>query len=205
MARRSADTCFRIDVRPIVKRRGASGSYRLGSSSVDYRLELIARRLTLSWISCGHLFNYAIVLSDSRPHLGGTRWWAECPRCSRRCAVLHILGPGTLGCRACLELAYQSTRETVLDRARRRARAARSRVGASMDLMAPIGKPPRMHWRIFLHHVVKERAAIAEIFRCLERFAVPGRFVSPFATGVARESCAHGLVKLGLARVIDRV
>lgn len=174
MTRCSADTCFPIDVRRIAKKRWVSASYRHGSSSVDYRLELIALRLTLDWSSSGHVFNYAVDLTVTHPHLGGARWWAHCPRCSRRCAMLHILGAGTLGCRVCLGLAYRSTRETALDLARRRARAARSRVGASADVFAPITKPPRMRWRTFLRHVVKERAAIADMFRCMERFAAPG-------------------------------
>lgn len=135
--RTSVDTCFAIDVRPILKRRWASGSYRHGSSSVDYRLDFIARRLTLDWSSSGHVFNCAVELTATQPHLGGERWWAHCPRCERRCARLHIAGAGTLGCRVCLGLAYKSSRETDLDLARRRARAARARVGASMDLFEP--------------------------------------------------------------------
>ena len=167
----SADTCFRIDVRPIAQRRWAAGSYRDGSSSVDYRLDLRGERLTLHWSSSGQVFNCVVALTQTHPHLGGIRWWACCPRCSRRCAILHIFGAGTLGCRLCLGLAYESTRETAVDLARRRARAARSRVSGSTDLFAPLAKPPRMRWRTFLRHVQRERTAIAEMFRRLERFA----------------------------------
>ena len=171
MTRCSADTCFPIDVRPIVKRRWASGSYRAGLSSLDYRLDLRAQRLTLHWSSTGQVFSYAVALSQTHPHLGGVRWWAHCPRCERRCGLLHVAGPGLLGCRVCLRLVYESSRETDVDLARRRARAARSRVGASMDLFAPFAKPPRMRWRTFLRHAVKERAAVIEMLRCLECIA----------------------------------
>jgi hypothetical protein len=170
--RPSIDTCFAVDVRPLLKlMRTASGSYRHGASSLDYSLDVVARRLTLVWSSGGQTFAYEVDLTATHPHLGGARCWARCPRCARRCAVLHVLGAGTLGCRVCLGLQYESTRETALDLARRRARAARSRVGASMDLFAPFAKPPRMHWRTFLHHAEKERAAIAEMLGCLERSA----------------------------------
>lgn len=175
MSRRSADTCFPIDVRPLVKMRWASGSLRRGSSSVSYWLDYIAQRLTLRWSSGGHAFAHAVDLSSTRPHLGGVRWWARCPRCERRCGVLNILGAGILGCRVCLHLAYESTRETPLALACRRARAARSRVGASADVFAPMAKPPRMHWRTFFRHAEKEHAAITYVFRCLDRLAAEGR------------------------------
>jgi hypothetical protein len=178
----SADACFPVDVRPIVKMRWVAGVLRRGSNSIGYEVDYAARRLTLQWRSADEVFRYAVDLSPTHPHLGGVRWWVQCPRCARRCAVLQILGAGALGCRVCLQLAYESTRETRYALACRRARAARSRVGASLDLTAPMVKPRRMHWRTFLRLAAREDAALVDVLRCLQRSAAQAdRFLSSTA------------------------
>ena len=175
MPRCTTDAAFPIDVRPILRTRPASGSLRQGSSGVAYWLDLTERRLTLAWRisgdASGEVISYAVGLSPTAPHLGGVRWWAHCTRCSRRCALLYIVAGRILGCRACFRLVHESTRETAYALACRRARAVRRRVRASMDLMAPIAKPPRMRWGTFLRHLEKEQAAVADIFQCLQRSA----------------------------------
>ena len=81
---------------------------------------------------------------------GGSRPWFRCPGCGRRRAVLHSLG-GRFRCRACHDLAYESTREDAGDRARRRADKLRRRLGDTdggrWRQVPP--KPPRMHWATY--------------------------------------------------------
>jgi hypothetical protein len=77
---------------------------------------------------------------------GNHRSWFLCSLCGRRVAILHHGLSGFL-CRHCYDLAYASQREPQRARMMRKARKIRNRLGASMNLLAPIvGKPKGMHW-----------------------------------------------------------
>jgi len=92
-------------------------------------------RVPLDWTPC----NY-----------GGQRVWWRCPTqgCGRRVAVLF--GARLFACRHCHRLAYRSQRETVGDRALRRADSIRARLGWEPGVLNTKGaKPARMHWRTF--------------------------------------------------------
>ena len=83
--------------------------------------------------------------------LGGTRPWFICPnsRCGRRVTTLYF-DEGELGCRHCHRLLYASQSEGAADRARRRERKIRRRLGMGPNLFAPLAeKPKRMHWRTY--------------------------------------------------------
>jgi len=72
---------------------------------------------------------YPIFLERTQCHYGGTRVWFQCPRlgCGRRVAVLYS---GRLFlCRHCRQLAYESQRESPLDRALARTQALHFRMG----------------------------------------------------------------------------
>jgi hypothetical protein len=59
-----------------------------------------------------------------------------------------------------MALPYASQEETAEDRALRKVRTLRARLGASMDLLEPIWiKPKGMHWRTFARLVQEEQAA----------------------------------------------
>ncbi|MDP9478069.1 MAG: hypothetical protein M3R38_20705 [Actinomycetota bacterium] len=76
-------------------------------------------------------------------NFGGERPWFVCPGkgCDRHVAILY--GPGRLLCRQCRDLAYESQREDRIDRAKRRAEKARSR-------LPPSGlRPKGMHHATF--------------------------------------------------------
>lgn len=90
-----------------------------------------------------------IYLDHTSCAFGGTRPWWLCPSCGRRVAVLY--GPGRLyACRHCCELAYSSQRETISDRAMRRADKIRRQLGWPIGIGNPKGSKPRgMHWRTF--------------------------------------------------------
>src|SRR4051812_15686884 len=113
-ARTPLSSCLTIDVRRIVKTGWTSGSIRCGASSVGYRRGYCggAEQPTFEWSSGGEPHAVAVKLTATSPNYSGQRWWARCPRCDRRCGILQLDGRA-LGCRVCLGLAYESTRETV--------------------------------------------------------------------------------------------
>ena len=48
-----------------------------------------------------------IRLLTTNPHLGGVRYWYECPRCHRRAAKLYVAdAESELACRRCWRLVY---------------------------------------------------------------------------------------------------
>ena len=62
-------------------------------------------------------FIQPMLLTATRPHLGGRRWWFECPHavdgrpCGRRCRILYATGSGGWACRVCLGLTYRTRQE----------------------------------------------------------------------------------------------
>jgi hypothetical protein len=93
--------------------------------------------------------DYAIRLETTPCRFGGSRWWWVCPQTGRRVAKLYLpdgqtrfvsRGPGGY------DLAYASQRENKYDRAHRRGRRIRRKLGsphsAAHNPVPP--KPPRM-------------------------------------------------------------
>ena len=91
----------------------------------------------------------SVYLDRTPCQLGGTRCWWLCPFCGRRVAILY--GPGQhYACRHCWKLAYTCQRESVDDRAARRADRIRRRLGWHVGILNPTGwKPKGMHWSTF--------------------------------------------------------
>jgi hypothetical protein len=91
-----------------------------------------------------------IFLATSRPTFGGLRWWFMCPQLNRRVRKLYLPRSGRhFWSRHAYELAYASQRETKFDRALRRARKLRLRLGGDpADDECP-DKPPRMRWATY--------------------------------------------------------
>jgi hypothetical protein len=93
---------------------------------------------------------YPVRLERTACKLGGERVWWRCPAvgCWRRVAVLH--GGGVFACRHCHRLAYRCQRETVDDRATRRADTLRDKLKWEPGILNGEGcKPKGMHWRTF--------------------------------------------------------
>jgi len=76
-----------------------------------------------------------IVTTGQRP--GGERRWFECPGCAKRRRALYVLSR-EFGCRECLNLAYESTRQPSWDRGIDKARADQERIATKL------GKPSTM-------------------------------------------------------------
>lgn len=94
--------------------------------------------------------SYPVRLDWTACNLGGRRVWWRCPAvsCGRRVAVLF--SGRVFACRHCHDLAYRCQRETVDDRAARRAGTLRRRLGWEPGILNGRGwKPKGMHWRTF--------------------------------------------------------
>jgi hypothetical protein len=93
---------------------------------------------------------YPVFLDWTPCNYGGQRAWFLCPArgCGRRAAVLY--GGAIFACRHCHQLAYESQRESVNDRALRRHQDIRMRLGGSGSTLEPFPtKPEGMHWRTY--------------------------------------------------------
>ena len=82
---------------------------------------------------------------------GGRRPCLVCPCCARHVIAVYRVR-GAWVCRRCGNLVYPSTREKPSDRALRKARQARERLGFDCSFPWPIsalGKPRGMRWRTY--------------------------------------------------------
>jgi hypothetical protein len=75
---------------------------------------------------------------------GGERAWFVCPNCQNRRAVLYSVG-GDFRCVRCEDLAYASTHEDAVDRAHRRIRRLKERLGGDPDSLSLPDPPKGMH------------------------------------------------------------
>ena len=91
-----------------------------------------------------------IYLAATDLHFGGLRWWFVCPHLNRRVRKLSLpLGGRHFWSRHAYELAYASQRATKFDRALRRARKLRLRLGGDPADDEYPDKPPRMRWATY--------------------------------------------------------
>jgi hypothetical protein len=98
----------------------------------------------LKWTSC---------------HYGGSRAWLLCPTvdCGRRVAILYADDTdGTIACRHCRNLVYETQRETAGYRDLYRAQRIRMNLGGSGSLGDPFPPRPKgMHERTYLLNLVR--------------------------------------------------
>lgn len=91
-----------------------------------------------------------IFLATTRPPFGGLRWWFVCPRSRRHVRKLCLpLGGRHFWSRRAYRLPYASQRETVSDRALRRASKLCLRLGGHPDDESYPEKPKRMRWTTY--------------------------------------------------------
>jgi hypothetical protein len=143
-----------------------AGAVRGGRAglSVDVRFEAgadargrAAVRMVCEWTVAGGPRRAAAIRLEATPLRYGPRWWLCCPACGARRAALYLPTAHAVGwaCRACARLAYATQRLDATDRAGRRMRRLRERLGipaGHSSAAYPGGlppKPPRMHFRTF--------------------------------------------------------
>ena len=118
--------------------------------------ERCAERIAFMWTPC---------------HLGGERVWFCCPGCGERRAILYHRA-GRFRCRQCHGLTYVSQRESPPDRALRRARNIRVRLGGAPGLTAPFpGRPRYMRHRKYDHLRMVAEASEAAWLRSMSCWA----------------------------------
>jgi hypothetical protein len=82
-----------------------------------------------------------IEIWSTQTSLGGQRQWFRCPGCHRQCRIRY--GGPRFRCRLCHGLSYESQFESRAQRANRRARKIRRRLGGSDCLMEEFPPRPR--------------------------------------------------------------
>jgi hypothetical protein len=164
LGRDTVESCRSIDVNRLHKegclQPGWSGGWQWTNNS-----ERVAWINLRAAADCVHL-SYRVRIGDGEwenvkeavrivrlpCRFGGFRLYFACPgvvngiACGRRVTKLH--GPGRYFlCRYCYRLAYASQSESRWDRAVRRAKKIRQRLGGDPDIAAPFPKKPRGMWR----------------------------------------------------------
>lgn len=106
--------------------------------------------------------NYPVRIEWTPCNYGGARAWFICPAqgCGRRVAKLY-LGGAIFACRHYYRLAYASQRESLDDRAARRADKIRDRLEWEPGILNGHGvKPKGMHWRTYQRLTIQHDAHV---------------------------------------------
>ncbi|MGZ8227981.1 MAG: hypothetical protein ACXWT3_15300 [Methylococcaceae bacterium] len=123
-------------------------------AAINVKIETGRLRLIYSYRRNGdewESLNYLVRLQTTSCNYGGLRYWFTCPAVGygRRVAVLY-LGGKYFACRHCYRLAYKSQRETVGDRATRKADKIRDKLHWELGILNGNGwKPKGMHWKTY--------------------------------------------------------
>lgn len=115
-----------------VRRLHRSGQITPRTAGLEVRLDgaPAPARVAVAWTPC---------------RFGGARPWLVCATCRRRRARLYLHGGCWLDCRACLDLAYATTRWDVADRRLEVLYRIHRRMGGSGGLFAAPPRPRGMH------------------------------------------------------------
>ena len=178
-----AEAAIRLDIRELRQNRclapGRHGSIwwsrRDGSrSSIAFETELHAINLayTLTDRRTGqvHSISERVDLERLPCRFGGRRAYFLCPGCPRNVEVLFLRG-GRFRCRACARVGYASQNEGPMDRARRRARKIRHRLGAAPSWVDPIPIKPKRMW-LRTYYRLTDRLTAAESTATVQLLAI---------------------------------
>lgn len=162
MGKRSSQTMHPLDIRKIYRagllQPGKSFAWEWtsgGNRVAGIDLSVETSQVILSYRTRGNNgewqdMDYPVRVTWTPCNYGGHRPWWCCPiyGCGQRVAVLF--GGRVYACRRCQKVAYQSTRETPIDQAIRRAEKARKRLGWITGIVNGAGaKPKGMHAKTF--------------------------------------------------------
>jgi hypothetical protein len=92
-----------------------------------------------------------VSLARTPCNYGGYRRWFICPmpKCARKVSALYW-AEWCFACRHCCKLGYRSQRERHGDRALRRSRKIRLKLGGDVNMFLPFpDKPKGIHWRTY--------------------------------------------------------
>ncbi len=118
--------------------------------------------LPVSYSYRGKQYSYAIHLSTTAPHYGGSRYWFRCPSCSKRVSVLYCAG--TYVCRGCIGAPYGSQLQQPIDRLFTRADAIRQRLGWQSGIIyGNQGRPKGMHFSTYYSLVTEHDKLVQKI------------------------------------------
>lgn len=145
-----------LDVRPLLRMGVGAVQFPYGGPSLPFVRRDDVLRVGFEPVA------YRIALVSTVQPFGGVRWWARCGGCAGRCAVLLLTRPGWR-CRRCVGACYYVTREGFMDRAVRRARRVRERLGMGPNLLVPTVKPAGMHWHTYLRLAKLDDAATGAV------------------------------------------
>ena len=116
--------------------------------------------------------NYPIRIEWTPCNYGGSRAWFRCPAdgCTRRVAKLFLGSSGIFACRHCYQLAYASQRESMDDRATRRADKIRDRLKWEPGILNGHGiKPKGMHSRTYQRLTIAHDAHVGISLNIMQR------------------------------------
>ena len=184
-----AEGAMRLNIRELRRNRclapGQHGSIcwsqRDGSqSSIAFETELHAINLAYTWTDHRsgqvHCISERVDLEHSRCRFGGRRPYFLCPGCPNNVEVLFLRG-GRFRCRACAHVVYASQNERPVDRARRRARKIRHRLGAGTVLANPLPEKPKGMW-LRTYYRLTDRLMAAESTATVQLLAIARRLAA---------------------------
>lgn len=120
-------------------------------SDISASISTAERRIVLAFNANGSPVKQWINLEPTCPNYGGQRWWALCPRCGRRVAVLWYRSQFV--CRHCAGLSYESQRMGATATITTRIRALEAKIVVRDN--GRYSRPKGMHRRTFYGIVAK--------------------------------------------------
>ena len=122
------------------------GGEATGSISVNVYPQCAASLVyTVTDDAGAHNINDRLSLIYKPCNFGGERPWFQCPRCTRKVAMLYLRG-GRFACRRCQRVSYRSQAEDVMSRAWRKQRWIEETIGE--DWQRPSGMRQHTHARL---------------------------------------------------------
>jgi hypothetical protein len=94
---------------------------------------------------------YSVSLTRTYPHLGGVRWWFQCPQTLRRVSKLYLpIGGRRFLSRQAYRLVHNTRQMSTAYRQSHRVNKISARLGSpDCSFLDPPGKPPRMRWQSY--------------------------------------------------------
>lgn len=131
-----AEHCLRLDVRQLAKHNrlaGGSFSWRwtntyTGQDAGSIGITTRPGHAMLNYSHNGQVVSDDVRVVQTACNYGGTRPWFQCPRCTKRVAVLYLRS-GRFMCRHCGGIVYASQADDAIGRAWRRQGKLEARLG----------------------------------------------------------------------------